>query len=54
MLAPQESEQLKNIESMVPSSLLTAKSLREMYHGLREEIARDYEMSARKCIGKGC
>ena len=37
---------------MVPSPLLNAKHLKEMYTGLREEIANDYEMSARKCIGE--
>ncbi|KAK0049220.1 dynein heavy chain 3 axonemal-like isoform X1 [Biomphalaria pfeifferi] len=50
MLAPQPSQQLKNIESMVPPSLLTAKHLQIMCNELRTEIANDYEMSARKSI----
>ncbi|XP_012937339.1 dynein heavy chain 3, axonemal [Aplysia californica] len=50
MLAPQESQQLRNIERLVPAHLLTAKHLQPMYSDLREEIASDYEMSARKCI----
>lgn len=51
MLAPQPSQQLKNVEKMVPAHLLSAKNLQPLYKQLREEIDKDYEMSARKSIG---
>lgn len=51
MLAAQPKSQLINIEERVPSPLLTAKHLQSMCKDLREEIAKDYEMSARKSIG---
>ncbi|RUS89800.1 hypothetical protein EGW08_002412, partial [Elysia chlorotica] len=50
MLASQSEEQLRNIEKMVPSHLLSARHLQPMYQDLKEEIANDYEMSSRKCI----
>ena len=52
MLAPQEKKQIKNIEGMVPVELLSRKNLKDLCLDLRDEIAMDYEMSARKCIGE--
>lgn len=52
MLAPQPSHQFKNFEKMIPPHLLATKQLQAVYKQLREEIDKDYEMSARKCIGQ--
>ena len=50
MLAPQPTDVMKHVHSLIPSNLLS--SLPKMTHDLALEVKTDYEFSLRKSIGK--
>ncbi len=50
MLAPQPSDVMKHVHSLIPHSLLS--HLSKMTHDLEQEVKSDYQFSVRKCIGE--
>lgn len=52
MLAPQPTEQVKRIRTMIPDELLEAHDLTKLQDCLSDEVTQDYEFSVRKSIGE--